>query len=85
MLNPKFLAASILALGIAAEPAVGQDSKRQAADTQFQQLDTDADGFITKAEAAKIPGASERFAKYDANKDGKLDRPEFAALLASMK
>jgi Ca2+-binding EF-hand superfamily protein len=58
---------------------------RQAADTQFQQLDTDADGFITKAEAARIPGVSERFTKFDTNKDGKLDRSEFATLVVSMK
>jgi Ca2+-binding EF-hand superfamily protein len=85
MLNPRFLAASILALGITAEPALGQDSTRQSADMEFQQLDVDGDGFITRAEATKIPGVAERFAKFDANKDGKLDRSEFAALVASMK
>jgi Ca2+-binding EF-hand superfamily protein len=85
MLNPKFLAASIVALGITGEPALGQDSMRQSADIQFQQLDGDADGFITRGEATKIPGVAERFAKFDANKDGKLDRGEFAALVASMK
>jgi Ca2+-binding EF-hand superfamily protein len=85
MLTPKFLAASIVALGITAEPALGQDSTRQAADTQFQQLDGDSDGFVTRAEAAKMQGIAERFARFDANKDGKLDRAEFAALVASMK
>jgi Ca2+-binding EF-hand superfamily protein len=85
MLNPKFLAASIVALGITGEPALGQDSMRQSAETQFQQLDGDGDGLITRAEATKIPGVAERFVKFDANKDGKLDRNEFAALVASMK
>jgi Ca2+-binding EF-hand superfamily protein len=85
MLNPRFLAASIFALGLAAEPVLGQDSMRQAADVQFQQLDADSDGFVSKAEAAQIPGVAERFAKFDANKDGRLDRSEFAALVASMK
>jgi Ca2+-binding EF-hand superfamily protein len=85
MLDPKFLAASIFALGLAAEPALGQDSMRQAADVQFQQLDADGDGFVTRAEAAQVPGVAERFAKFDANRDGKLDRSEFTALVASMK
>jgi Ca2+-binding EF-hand superfamily protein len=85
MLNPKFLAASIFALGLAAEPALGQDSMRQAADVQFQQLDADADGFVTRPEAARIPGVAERFAKFDTNRDGKLDRAEFTALVVSMK
>jgi Ca2+-binding EF-hand superfamily protein len=85
MPDPKFLAASIFALGLAAEPALGQDSMRQAADVQFQQLDADGDGFVTRAEAAQVPGVAERFAKFDANRDGKLDRSEFTALVASMK
>jgi Ca2+-binding EF-hand superfamily protein len=85
MLNPQFLAASIIALGITADPALAQDSTRQSAETQFQQLDGDNDGFVTRAEATRIPGVAERFAKFDANKDGKLDRGEFAALVASMK
>jgi Ca2+-binding EF-hand superfamily protein len=85
MLNPSFLAASIIALGITTEPAFAQDSIRQSAEAQFQQLDGDGDGLITRGEAAKIPGVAERFAKFDANRDGKLDRSEFAALVASMK
>jgi Ca2+-binding EF-hand superfamily protein len=85
MLSPKFLSASIVALGINAEPALGQDSTRQTADTQFRSLDGDGDGFVTRAEAVKLQGIAERFARFDANKDGKLDRAEFAALVASMK
>ncbi len=85
MLNPSFLAASIIALGITAEPALGQGSTRRSADREFQQLDVDGDGFITRAEATKIPGIAERFAKFNVNRDGKLDRSEFAALVASMK
>ena len=85
MLNPKFIAASIVALGIVGGPAVGQDSTRMDADARFAQLDADQDGFVTKAEAAKIPGVAQRFDRFDANKDGKLDRNEFAALIASMK
>lgn len=85
MLDPRFLAASVVALGITGEPAVGQDATRQGADTQFQQLDGDSDGFVTRTEAAKMAGIADRFAKFDANRDGKLDRAEFAALVASMR
>ena len=85
MMTPKFLAASVLALGITAGPAVGQDTTRTDADTQFTQLDVDRDGFVTRAEVSKVPGAAQRFDKFDANKDGKLDRAEFAALIAAMK
>jgi Ca2+-binding EF-hand superfamily protein len=85
MLTPKFLAASVLALGITAGPAVGQDTTRADADTQFVQLDADRDGFVTRAEVSKLPGAAQRFDKFDANKDGKLDRAEFVALIAAMK
>ncbi len=85
MLTPRFLAASVIALGITAGPAVAQDTTRTDADTQFTQLDADRDGFVTKAEVTKLPGVAQRFEKFDLNKDGKLDRAEFAALIAAMK
>jgi hypothetical protein len=31
------------------------------------------------------PTVAQRFARFDANKDGRLDRSEFAALIASVK
>ncbi|MGH8696558.1 MAG: EF-hand domain-containing protein [Burkholderiales bacterium] len=34
---------------------------------------------------SSAPTVAQRFAKFDANKDGRLDRSEFAALLASIK
>lgn len=85
MLNPKFLAASILALGLAEAPVFAQDSIRTDADTHFQQLDTDNKGYLTRSDVAGNPQLAQRFAKFDANKDGKLDRGEFASLIASMK
>ena len=85
MLTPKFLAASVIALGITAGPAAGQDTTRPDLDTQFAQLDADRDGYVTRAEVSKVPGAAQRFDKFDGNKDGKLDRAEFSALLAAMK
>jgi len=85
MLSSKFLAASMLALGIMAGPAVGQDAMRTDADTQFQQLDRTNKGYLTRADVTASPTVAQRFAQFDANKDGKLDRAEFAALVASVK
>jgi Ca2+-binding EF-hand superfamily protein len=85
MLNPKFLAAASMALGIASGPALAQDAMRADADIQFRQLDKDQKGFLTRADVSSTPAIAQRFAKFDANKDGKLDRSEFTALIASMK
>ena len=85
MLSSKFLAASMLALGIVAGSAVGQDSMRADADAQFQQLDRTNKGYLTRADMSGTPTLAQRFAQFDANKDGRLDRGEFAALIASIK
>jgi len=85
MLKPNFLAASMLALGIVAGSALGQDSMRADADAQFQQLDRTNKGYLTRADVSASPTVAQRFAQFDTNKDGKLDRAEFAALVASIK
>jgi len=85
MLKPNFLAASMLALGIVTGAAVGQDSMRADADVQFQQLDRTNKGYLTRTDVSASPTLAQRFAQFDANKDGKLDRAEFAALVASIK
>lgn len=46
----------------------------------FQDLDTNRDGQITLDEAKKSPEVKAKFTQADANKDGKLDAAEFAAL-----
>ena len=46
----------------------------------FQDLDTNLDGQITLDEAKKAPEVKDKFTEADANKDGKLDAAEFAAL-----
>jgi hypothetical protein len=79
MLTPRFLAASVLALGLAAGPAVGQD------DTRFARFDDDRDGRLTRFEVARLPGLALKFEQFDADKDGKLDRAEFAAAIAALK
>lgn len=49
-------------------------------DASFQDLDTNRDGQITLDEAKKSPDVKARFTQADANKDGKLDAAEFAAI-----
>ncbi|MDH5544944.1 MAG: EF-hand domain-containing protein [Gammaproteobacteria bacterium] len=45
----------------------------------FEDVDTDGDKTISKAEANDRDDLKENFAKIDANKDGKLDISEFSA------
>jgi len=86
MLSPNFLAASIVALGIASGPALAQGTMtRPDPDAQFQSLDKDNKGYLTRTDVSSMPAIAQRFAQFDANKDGKLDRAEFAALLGSVK
>ena len=53
--------------------------------SQMKTLDTDGDGTISKAEAAKMAGLAEGFDKADKNKDGKLDAGEYAAAVSQIK
>ena len=43
----------------------------------FRMMDTDSDGYISRAEAAKDARTSQFFDLADRNKDGKLDMEEF--------
>lgn len=61
-----------------------QSSTNRAA-TDMKSLDTDKDGSISKAEAAKMQGLVAKFDAADANKDGRLDQAEYAVATASMK
>lgn len=45
--------------------------------------DIDADGFVSKSEAAKNGDLAKQFAKLDANRDGKLDGREFGTFTPS--
>ena len=85
MLSPKFLAASIAALGIVSSGAIAQGTTTPPPDVQFQSLDKDNKGYLTRTDVSSMPAIAQRFAQFDANRDGKLDRAEFAALLASVK
>jgi Ca2+-binding EF-hand superfamily protein len=85
MLSSRFLAASLVAFGLAGAPAFAQDALRADADAQFQQLDRNKKGYLTPADVSGQSALAQRFARFDANGDGRLDRVEFAALVASIK
>ena len=51
----------------------------------MMQIDTDKDGRISRAEAAKQPRLNERFAQMDVNKDGFLDRSDREARMATRR
>ncbi len=50
-----------------------------APSADMSKLDTNKDGYISKAEARKDKALSKVFDSLDTNKDGKLDPAEFAA------
>lgn len=60
--------------------APSQDIKA-AIEAKFMELDADGSGAISKAEAVKLKGLPERFQSADKNKDGKLDKAEFTAVV----
>lgn len=45
----------------------------------FDGADRNHDGFLSKEEAASLPGLSQRFDQVDANHDGRISREEFHA------
>jgi hypothetical protein len=69
-----------------AAPAPSTDT-RSAAQTKFDALDTNHDGYIDKQEAAVSKPLVNEFAKIDSNKDNKLSLIEFQSIkdLASIK
>jgi hypothetical protein len=62
--------------------AAGVDVK---AGITMQSADTNADGMVSKAEAAANAQLAQKFDTYDANKDGNLDKAEFAKFEAEGK
>ena len=72
----------------AAAPAPATDSDtKSAAQTKFDALDANHDGYIDKQEASVSKPLQDEFASIDANKDNKLSLIEFQNVkdLASIK
>jgi Ca2+-binding EF-hand superfamily protein len=78
------LAAATLLVAAAPAFAEGDDVQvriAQRVDAAFARLDTDRDGRISRAEAAKGPRMSKKFDKVDADHDGYVTRAELTAAL----
>jgi Ca2+-binding EF-hand superfamily protein len=60
----------IVTLAVFGSGAVSADPK------EFKDVDSDADGFLTKAEFANA-GADSDFEEFDANEDGKVSKEEY--------
>ncbi len=79
----KLVRCLILALAAFAMPALADDM-RERIDARFNDLDTDHDGLLSRLECSRMPGLLESFLKYDVDKDGKLNREEFARAAAPL-
>ncbi len=63
----------------ALEPASAGSSRRAAT---FEIADLDGDGFVTAREARMVRGPAAQLGRADANRDGRLDKVEYARALA---
>jgi hypothetical protein len=59
-----------------ADPPAEQTAPQQGKGASFESLDTNADGKISKAEAAANESVLSQFAGYDLNGDGFIERAE---------
>jgi len=80
------LAFTLAGAAFAAEPSAPATAQSHASASTshpaFESLDSNKDGMITGSEAAANGWVKEHFAKYDADKNGKLSRTEYAKELA---
>ena len=60
----------------AAHAQSGNNADAKAINNSFATLDKNADGGLTKAEVSSDKEIVKRFAKFDANKDGKFRHPD---------
>jgi Ca2+-binding EF-hand superfamily protein len=73
-------AAAALATGHLAFAASDNDNLT----ARFAELDRDGDGVLTRLECSRMPGLLESFLKHDTDKDGRLNREEFARAAAPL-
>src|ERR1041385_2708688 len=65
-----------VALAQEAVETPGGDARR----AEFQQIDRNRDGYISRVEALANPEVQKRFTAFDADKDGRISEAEFAAI-----
>ena len=73
------LAVLLLPCGALAETAAAEISRHQL-EEEFRALDLNRDGYVSGAEAAGFRDIVTRFDRADRNRDGKLNRAEYARL-----
>lgn len=56
---------------------------RELAATTFKRADKNADGKLSKEEAASLPAVAARFDEFDLDKDGNLSLEEFTRAISS--
>lgn len=78
--DPQADAAAAPAAGAQASPAPGASAGGQG-QQGWNDLDTDKDGAISKAESAANPGLSQIFGQADGDGDGKLTQEEYKAFV----
>lgn len=66
----------VLGASLNALPAAAEDAAMSVQE-KFRALDTDHDGFLSRAEAQKRRDYTRAFTEADQNRDGKLDADEF--------
>ena len=69
----KFLAAALMAVLCSAAWA----QKKESGNKAFDAIDRNGDGYLSKEEVAGDKELAKRFAKFDADKDGRLNVNEF--------
>lgn len=71
-------AAAFAAFALALAGPAFADDVESLVNQRFAELDRDGDGMLSRLECSRMPGLLESFLKHDADKDGKLNRDEFA-------
>jgi len=75
----KNVAYALFSAALLTTPAYADVNSTQQEDPLFDKLDTDLDGFISRAESSKDQRVAERFERLDVNQDDRLDKIEFEA------
>jgi hypothetical protein len=76
------LSVAFLSLAAAAQQPA-QPGASSTPEIAFMRADTNGDGKLTKAEAARLPAVSQKFDALDKDKDGALSMSEYMAAFES--